>query len=87
VADVPVAFSPDSRHWAAIARISGREALVLDGQTGELYDQISDIGRKTESQALAAGTPAPLIAFDGNAGLHYIVQRGSEVTLVEERLS
>jgi hypothetical protein len=43
-ADAPyVAFSPDLRHWAAVARDARGDTLVVDGKPGKTYPQIHNV--------------------------------------------
>ncbi len=66
-------FSPDSKRMAYVAGAGNKYFVVVDGKEGKQYDSIVTIrgGR---------------IVFDSSDRLHYLVVKGNDIYLVEERL-
>ena len=73
VAEAPIAFSTDSLNFAFAAMRGERWTVVVNGESGELYDGIvTDFGAK--------------VIFDAPNHLHYIAVSGDEIILVDEDL-
>ncbi len=68
-----IAFSPNGRHVAYAAHSGGRQCVVVDGVEGTKYDAIVSTG-------------GGKILFDSPDSLHYLVQKGAAIHLVEETL-
>ena len=68
-----LAFSPDSRRLAYGARSGKQWTVVVDGQSGTLYDTLLSIG-------------GGKLIFDASDRLHYLAARGADISLVSERL-
>ena len=55
---MPMAFSSDSRHFAFFDMSPGRQAVVLDGKRGEVYDTVFSLGRWTLTWLPLLAAPA-----------------------------
>jgi hypothetical protein len=64
-------FSLDSKHLAYAAEVGYKNFVLLDGKEGKRYDGIPKRGR---------------IIFDSADTLHYLVWKGREIYLVEEKI-
>ncbi len=70
----PIIFSPDSKQVAYAARLGyNRWAVILDGKEEKPYDLVFNIGGSR-------------IVFDSSDSFHYLVRKGYEIYLVEEKM-
>jgi WD40-like Beta Propeller Repeat len=47
---VPLTFSPDSQHLAFLSQAAGKAFIVIDGQSGQTYDAITNLHFSSDSQ-------------------------------------
>ena len=70
-------FDRRSKHSAFAAKTNGKWTVVVDGAPGGVYDFVIAFRKKYRGGG---------IVFDSPDSVHYLVRRGKQVLLVEERI-